>query len=838
MRSPFSPSFFQHRNKSFSSPPNSAEPTSTTTSVSTTSKRQHSNSPHQLIDHGGSAVSLSGHITSAQPSLNRSKMGQNNGKFEFEPPHPHYAKTPQSAFSSPGPDPFHYSPQHTRPAPPPPVIAPEFYHAPHSAPVVPTTSTTSKPRGLIRTLSAKRRGESPRKPQFDDLPPIGSLKALKTLGQADARLRMKDFEALVARAEAEAGLTQDETVPPNSPTSKRVSIGRGLGLDEHTPSPVPLSATPAYLRPAPHRRSSTSSIHSSRASIKSARRAEREWRAKVAALSSGFSPYYHTSPKAHRSKGPVPPRRALGSAAALSASQTSRSMSPTTEEGGTIIVTPPHNTSASFSTPLSNKSFETLGHYPNASPADGPPSPSPTGEWEARSRKPSVPHSAVSSMYEPRPRTSSLASSQLLAPSPLRVDTMVRASQEVKAAPTISPSSCYSASDASPTTPHAQGRDLPPFESFQSSPRMVGSSALPEACTTPVRRGSSVAGHLAGESKETGQEEAEREVQVKTEREVSGVWEIKDVSIPSPVSPPTDERKHRSLPSPPRTQSRMAVRPSLYIDASEISSLPPMLPPLASLPPLSAPCTPVHATPRRPVKAQGPPTPYSPTTAYILSAESASLDQMTWSTSYALFAASPQKQLSKSSPDDGYDPHTPVKAKHPFTIGAKPSPGPPSPLLTSSEPVERGVSSSTLGDELTGAFIPSRDHFVSVPMPQPGPSQTLPRRASAHTDQFIPRQLPSTLTHNSNSLPSRHKPVIRPQVETAHHDHGIPSTFSSANKLGTMGKNEERVRESGISRSRAKVDLTPGMEDGCRPPKSGLPMSDLAKWLAETAISS
>ncbi|WVF72589.1 hypothetical protein IAT40_007406 [Kwoniella sp. CBS 6097] len=837
MKSPFSSPFFLHRNKSSSSPPSSATLTPTTSSGPTSSRSKQSHSPHRYIDNP-STTSFGTSSRLAPRRSGRSNMGQNNGKFEFEAPHSQYANPPQSAFSSPGPDPFHYSPPHTRPAPPPPVIAPEFYHAPHSAPVVPTTTTTmmSKPRGLIRTLSAKRRGESPPKPLFDDLPPIGSLKALKTLGQADVKLRMKDFEALVARAEAEAGLAQDDVVPPHSPTSKRLSIGRGLGLDEHTPSPVPLSATPAYLRPAPHRRSSTSSIHSSRASIKSARRAEREWRAKVAAISSGFSPYYHTSPKAPRSKGPVPPRRAPSSAAALSASQTSRSMSPHTEEEGTIIVTPPRNTSASFSTPLSNKSFETLGHYPNSSPADGPPSPSPAGEWDARSRKPSVPHSAISSVYEPHPRTSSLASSQLLAPSPLRVDTTNRSKQEIKVPTATSPSSCYSASEASPTTPHVQGRDLPPFESFQSSPRMVGSSALPQQCTIPVRRVDSEEGYQAGAA-ETNGEEGQGQVEVKAEREVSGVWETRDVSIPLPVSPPRDERKHRSLPSPPRMRSpTAAARPSLYIDASEISSLPPILPPLASLAPLSAPCTPVHATPRKPTKAQEPSTPYSPTTAYILSAESGSLDQMTWSTNYALFASSPQKQPSRTEGEE-LDPHTPVKAKHPFTIGAKPSPGRPSPNCTP-ELVEREPCFSTMESELTGTSIPSRDRFVSVPVAGPGPSQTVPRRASAQTDLFIPRQLPSTFAHNAHSLPSRSKPVLRPNVMADHHEHHPPSSaYSSASKLGAIEAHDVLARESGIKR-RGKVDLTPGMEDGCRPPKSGLPMSDLAKWLAETAISS
>ncbi|WVW85821.1 hypothetical protein I302_107859 [Kwoniella bestiolae CBS 10118] len=699
-------------------------------------------------------------------------MGQQNSKSssspEFEPPsaliHPNL---PFSAFSSPGPDPFHHSPPptHRITSPQPPPSSPAFYHAPHSAPVVPVSI---RPKGLIRSLSAKRRGDSRRPSEPEpELPSMGSIKALRTPGQVDLKTSMKEFEALVQKAEMNAGIRPasphenevSSTFPKRSQHSKRPSIHKA-NFDN---SPIPkLSATPAYLRPTPYRRnSSASSIHSSRVSIKSARRAEREWRAKVAALSSGFSPSTssllnsNTSPKAPMRKGgPVPPKRTPMSTSAHAMSQTSRSTSPlNTEEEGTVIVTPPHSAPNSFGIPLSNKSFETLGHYPNSSTVLDSPTPGATTmeDWEARERKPSVPHSAYSSVYSTMKnedglaRPISFASGQWLAPvnsSPLKIQ--VNAEQDESEVGLLTPNSVCVNGTPTPTatsvdSPHRE--NLPPFESFKSSPRMVGVPVLP---------------------------------QVETPRKES-------------------EKKHQSLPSPPRPTTLQNRRPSLHIPSSlEIPNSPPTLPPFAfsapSSPGLVTPTKPILSTPIRNLPSSDEPqTPYSPTTAYILSAPDPSIDQL----AYSSFANSPIKQ---SKGED--EPKTPVK-KHPFTFGAKPS---PEPISMSRDP--------TGGSSGIGPLRSEVNQNIGMGV--------IPRRKSV--DPFIPRQLPSAGT------------ALKPK----HHIQNLPLVSMKAN---IIGNNDGRyAKEPGLKRLRGRVDLTPGMENGCRPPKSGLPMADLERWLHNTSI--
>ncbi|OCF76094.1 hypothetical protein I204_03392 [Kwoniella mangroviensis CBS 8886] len=703
-------------------------------------------------------------------------MGQQNSKsstlVDLEPAltsahPPTYPNQSFSAFPSPGPDPFHHSPPlHRITSPTPQLASPAFYHAPHSAPVVPVTT---KPKGLIRSLSAQRRGES-RRPSGSEtepgLPPVGNIKALKTLGQVDLKASMREFEALVQRAEIDAGIrspspsTQDQissTFPKRSQHIKRGSIHHQTYDNSHIPR---LSATPAYLRPTPYRRnSSASSIRSSRVSIKSAGRAEREWRAKVAALSSGLSPSTsslvpgNTPPKnvIKIKGGPVPPKRTPMSTSTHAMSQTSRNTSPLyTEEEGTIIVTPPHSAPQSFGTPLSNKSFETLGHYPNSSTVLDSPTPISASEWEARERKPSVPHSAYSSVYstlrdeDGMARPISFASGQWLAPvnsSPLKVDITSAQNAEDEGVLLSANSVCV---NGTPTPDSPRGDNLPPFESFKSSPRMVGNSVLPT------------------------------------------------------VETPT-KMKHQSLPSPPRPTAQHNRRPSLHNPSLEIPNSPPTLPPLA----FSAPSTPGLVTPTKPILStptrgvEEPSTPYSPTTAYILSAPSPFIDQLAFSTSYGAFVPSPFRKTTSSSAEVNEDsPRTPVR-KHPFTFGAKPS---PEPITINREPSADG------GQNAGMSITPRRNHINHA------------------SGCYIPRSLPST----------KHAQVQNNTLRPKNHLHNIPMPIKS-NIIGT-GTDSRYAKESGLKRLRGKVDLTPGMENGCRPPKSGLPMADLERWLQNTSI--
>ncbi|WWC63101.1 uncharacterized protein I303_105700 [Kwoniella dejecticola CBS 10117] len=705
-------------------------------------------------------------------------MGQQNSRPEYDPVISRI-QHPPSAFSSPGPDPFHHAPPTHKPLQPaPPGTAPAFYHAPHSAPVVPVST---RPKGLIRSLSAKRRGES----RFRDaqnnqvepeLPPIGSLKALKTLGATqgfDLKSSMKEFEALVQRAEADAGIRSPSPTTVNDIKSEVSSTFPRRSLKSHhkresfsgesfsrfregSNSPLPkLLATPAYLRSTPYRRNScSSSIHSSRVSIKSAKRAEREWRAKVAALSSGLTPQstLKTSPDKPTTKrkgGPVPPRRTNHSTSpgVYLASMTSRSTSP---EEGTVIITPPHssNTAVSFGTPLSNKSFETLGHYPNSSIIDSPTPASNHGD--ARERKPSVPHSAYSSTCstikdeEETGRPISFASGQWLAPSTLQPSPLkVQIKQEIDNENELyTPTSLSANGTSTPSSPHQD--NLPPFDSFKSSPRMVTSAALP-ILETPRKP-------------------------VNINREAEEV-----------------ERKHQSLPSPPRPNSSTTPtrRPSLHVPMLNIPNTPPCLPPLTFSPSSAGLVTPTNKIMSTPIKSNSatiePSTPYSPTTAYILSAPSPSIDQL----AYSNFVNSPEK------PNNDRDPITPIK-KHPFTFGAKPSPE----VLNRATPEEEDDN------------VPTRHTEAGTEAGWVG--MVIPRRSSI--DPFIPRQLPSTRISNT---------ALRPKG----HIQNIPSM-----KFNAIGNNARE--EAGLKRlMKAKVDLTPGMDNGCRPPKSGLPMADLERWL-------
>ncbi|WWC71746.1 uncharacterized protein I206_105705 [Kwoniella pini CBS 10737] len=709
-------------------------------------------------------------------------MGQQNSRLEYDST---LSQThqPQPAFTSLDPDPFHHSPPNQEPyqlSQQP--ISPAFYDAPHSAPVVPVSS---KPKGLIRSLSAKRRGESRHintsQSQFrqPELPPLGSLKALKTLGAqgADLKSSMREFEVLVQKAEISAGIRSpspitlndsnyetSSTFPRRSSKSPRengsISEENFIKLREGNNSPLPkLSVTPAYLRPAPFRRNScSSSIHSTRVSIKSARRAEREWRAKVAALSSGLSPHtqINTSPIRVNSKtkgGPVPPRRNNRSTSPgiYLTSMTNRSTSP---EEGTVIITPPHSmtTAVSFGTPLSNKSFETLGHYPNSSITESP-TPISTYTDNVRERKPSVPHSAYSITCstikdeDELGRPISLASGQWLAPSALQPSPVkVKINTAVDdTGDRYTPNSLYVNGTSTPTSPHHD--NLPPLESFKSSPRMVNSQVLP----------------LVETPKKNGNAQIERE-------------EI--------------ERKHLSLPSPPRPNATPTRRPSLHIPTLNIPNTPPCLPPLTFSPSSVELTTPRNKPLTTPTKlspiVKEPSTPYSPTTAHILTASSPSIDQM----AYSSFVNSPQRQNER-------DPITPIR-RHPFTFGAEPSPEP----SNQCSPELEIKNESILPDK----FDPKYEKG----------GMAIPRRSSI--DPFIPRQLPST-TRNS-ALTLRSQGNIQ----------NIPSI-----KNNVIGNNVRE--EAGLKRlMKAKIDLTPGMENGCRPPKSGLPMADLERWLRNASM--
>ncbi|WVO17685.1 hypothetical protein L204_105383 [Cryptococcus depauperatus] len=93
--------------------------------------------------------------------------------------------------------------------------------------------------------------------------------------------------------------------------------------------------------------------------------------------------------------------------------------------------------------------------------------------------------------------------------------------------------------------------------------------------------------------------------------------------------------------------------------------------------------------------------------------------------------------------------------------------------------------------------------------PVPPPPSTVP---------VFPRKKYSLLPPSSTALPAPLQPC-------------------RSQKPHTRDKGKGRVMPSKRHQVEKAMDLTPGMEDGIRPPKSGLPRSELEKWLANTVVA-
>ncbi|KAK4686431.1 hypothetical protein P7C73_g3697, partial [Tremellales sp. Uapishka_1] len=183
-------------------------------------------------------------------------------------------------------------------------------------------ASNPKPRNLVRKLSSKPKVQL-RSSTDATAPHSARIKAMKTLGE-----NIESFERLVISAEYRSGITH------RSASTKAF------------PSLTKSNLTAAHLDPTPSRRESTSSI-------KSSRRAEREWRAKVSALAFSSGASRRTSKIQLASRGPVPPRRTPHTQGMTP--QSTGSQTP----GESTLVTPPPQ-ALSF---ISRRSFETLGRH-------------------------------------------------------------------------------------------------------------------------------------------------------------------------------------------------------------------------------------------------------------------------------------------------------------------------------------------------------------------------------------------------------------------------------------------------------------------------------------------
>jgi hypothetical protein len=300
----------------------------------------------------------------------------------------------------------------------------------------PPAPAMSKSRSMVRKLSRKAGFlraclEEGKKVDAVD-PSLGSGKGPGSLDED-----FDTFESLIASGEASkpAGLTTP--IHPSkiskASTFKRFSISKG--------SPFPATAIPAHLRPGSQRHSSITSASSRRKSIKSAHRAEREWRARVAGLAGAKAGPSRSSVVELR--GPVPPRRTPG--------PVMRSPSPEDD----TLVTPPQ-TEKDNGTPaksiFSNRSFETLGHYAHLMAE--------TDDSPLRDRKSSVAKSISSYFFDADSRSatrpSSMNANQLLSPIP--------------------------------PSPVQHKGSLPPFDSFRASPMTVRGSSMPSSVLLPTMR--------------------------------------------------------------------------------------------------------------------------------------------------------------------------------------------------------------------------------------------------------------------------------------------------------------------------------------------------------------
>ncbi|ODN80201.1 hypothetical protein L198_07858 [Cryptococcus wingfieldii CBS 7118] len=687
---------------------------------------------------------------------------------------------------------------------------PEFHHAPHSAPILSTNAFSNMPKALHRSLSKSRRVTPPKSkghdqasPPVPSVPAIGSSgKSLKMLGRLGVDEELKAFEALVLQAEARAGIAQ-----PQARSMKRHSKCTTVPsvFSHHTPaaslSTTALKLTPPHLRPALYRRNSTSSsIHSSsRGSFKSARRAEREWRAKVAAISSGFGP--GNSPSKERAKssplargGPVPPRRTntpgkmavprpFGTrsdssppptAATLLTPLSSSIPSPSPNDSLTPFPSAIHDRSVAKSI-QGRKSFETLGHYLHVP--------------EGRDRQASVPNSVS-----------------------------VKENDE-----------------------HAEEED---GEGERERQLSVAASTL-LALEGAGRR---IAEAREGDVKELYVFQLEKPKSEVEEKDV----EEKDVEGSVTQHEPL-KRAISPTSSIPSLPTSFSASPSASAATSPNPTISPL--PSLSLPAetdshtamIDEPQTPLTSTGLSPASPSSPPTPYSPATAYILSAPMESLGwneaMLSAPVASALASSAPVGKTSFSELGDIREceelPVTPATAGHPYTFGKQDSPLAPTPprkdtiprLWESGTPTQRTFPSrsvpapTSLG--ASGAFSESEKGSTAVvyPRKKPAASTSAAPASRALQPRFAQATVPSSTPSSSRPAPSSSSSCRT----------GL--TPAQKVKMEAMGsRHAPPPGGKGMKRVVGGIDLTPGMGvDGKRPGKSGLPRSDLERWLQGTA---
>ncbi|KAL7423495.1 hypothetical protein Q5752_001075 [Cryptotrichosporon argae] len=613
-----------------------------------------------------------------------------------------------------------------------------------------------------------------------------------------SRARLRRDAALNGQADIDAGGVEQEALAPSMPTSPmspmtplkhlfrshmsnpparprsprlpRTPSTPSTPGSPHTPQTCAFSGrigsrfsvTVSPRHPlAPHMREAQThhrpSGASARESVKSARRAEREWRAKVAALGASASTAdllapAHSSPRAKPTalspapRGPVPPLRLTRPAeAAPSLAAGTESLLDVPQTG---VLGKAHN--------MVKRSFETLGHHAQHAHDRSP----------NTMRSPSVPSAQASTALASTALGSSVRRTQL--------------------------GSEYASSFyANPNGSRVSMR-----------PPSIAATALP-SIKKPV------------EDTDTTQSATSKTTQPHSLRGLA----TQAVSLPwseyvsnEPLEPTTPvalaESRRTSLPSTPSTPA------SLRSSSTKFHSLPADLPSAPVLSGLHRPAaltlggvaprqqsvgTPRGNKPETPDSQ--PATPFSPTTAFILSAPS--IDRLAWS---GLIGSSPTSPCAKTKPG---------------------SPRSPRSLLSSD------------ADESGNLAAHSRAaHPFACPRPDTGSSRS-PTAEDAEV-LLSPNPLLEFETAADPSAPRGHSsrghgwrpaPTAATGSSKAHVYHA-PTPMAGRSKTQVLGSSQAANRPT--MRGSA---LTPGMDTGRRPPKSGLPMDDLQRWLAQTTMA-
>ena len=773
-------------------------------------------------------------------------MGQANGKP---------VSNPSSATPSPLPHPsFSDRSWQDRPSeeltqrfisPSPHADSPMSYSVKGNSPLpsTPLSANTLRPRTLARKLSRKvpiRRMTDTSGHQRSPSTAQSLGKAARTLGED-----MKSFEEMIMAEESRAGddVSRDDDRPFASylPT-KTNELGNLESSME--PAPGPHSAPVISRGPAcplaaskngHHRRTSSNSVYSSKTSIKStgSRRAEKEWRAKVAALAlKSGSPRTSTIVEV---RGPVPPKRSMlrpQTANPCSSFNTPPlntdpsdllSSSPNSEK----LVTPPHTEvdgsvcgqlgqptyvclndvegkrARSF---VSSRSFDTLGHHPFSSIPIGLDSRSGTIDEddleeisEARTRKASVPLSVSS--------YSRSVSSFYFDPNGSRVSSRPTS---IATANLLSTASTASVIDDDGESSALRTPTAPAF--VAKAMRGRRETVLPLAIDIPS------AGKLANSVS------PRRHLSMSASALEHSSSARFDQFDPLPLRERKDTSQSDPLPMRYTAESTQSNRPSIVRSYTTTSSF-------------SANVLESPMTPRSPYNGcTGSSTPHSPTTNYLLTAP---IESIPWSI-----------QPGLETPEKATKAHPYARTMSLLVEPTRPAPPPP----PAKSPVRLDPGLQAAQDERGWIAKPLRTDSLPESLPQQPPALDIFLGTLGHVPQpLFPAEGRSSKARPNTSAMSLKREAMGSVLKNRRHIRSktqlqIPASRETTHAFSSVLKKTKVVeisrpiipaktmavgRDDASKQQRQKewkvglkgVDLTPGMDSGHRPPNTGFRMA-------------